>query len=419
MQTLYRGGLIFGGTGDVVRDHGLMVDGDRIARVAPNSEFAGFAGPVVDTNGGTLIPGLADCHVHLTFGGQPNPAEALAAERPAQSALKALSRAKETLAGGVTAVRDCGGKDYIDLAVRDACNSGQFRGPTIRASGRIICMTGGHGSRFGRVADGPDEVVKAVREQVHAGSDLIKMMATGGVMTPGVNPEDAHYSYEELAAGVTEARRFDRRCACHAQGSIGILNATRAGVASIEHGIFMTQDCVEEMCRRGTYLVPTLAAVKNILAHADRGVPAYAVEKAARVVERHLESVRMFYEAGGLIAMGTDAGTPFNPHGANAAELAYMVDVGMSPRDAIISSTKHGADLMGLADSGVLGEGKIADMVLVDGNPLESIAMIADRANHRSVIKNGVAVHERPAAKVAVAAELPAGHISRTQPTSG
>lgn len=405
MQTLYRGGMILDETGELVRDHGLLVDGGAIARVAPSPEFVGFAGHVVDTSGGTLIPGLVDCHVHLTMGGQANPAEDLANDRPAVTALKALTRAKDTLAGGVTALRDCGGKDYIDLAVRDACNSGQFVGPIIRASGRLICMTGGHGSRIGRVADGPDEVIKAVREQIQAGSDLIKMMATGGVMTPGVNPEDAHYTQEELTAGVTEARRFHRRCACHAQGSEGILNATRAGVASIEHGIFMTRDCVEEMCRRGTYLVPTLAAVKNILGNADNGVPAFAVEKAARVAERHLESVRMFYEAGGLIAMGTDAGTPFNKHGANAAELAYMVDVGMSPRDTIIAATRNGAELMGLADSGVLGAGKAADMVLVDGNPLENIAMVADRANHRAVIRNGAIIHQRPAVQVAVAAE--------------
>ncbi len=405
MQTLYRGGSIFGEAGDLLTDHALLIEGDRIVRVAPSAEFVGFAGMVVDTTGGTLLPGLIDCHVHLTLGGQPNPALVLAEERPAVTALQALKRAKDTLTNGVTALRDCGGKDYIDLAVRDACNSGQFVGPTIRASGRIICMTGGHGNRFGRAADGADEVVKAVREQVHAGSDLIKMMATGGVMTPGVNPEDAHLTFEELAAGVSEARRFHRCCACHAQGSEGILNATRAGVASIEHGVFMSEDCVEEMCRHGTFLVPTLSAVKNILDHADKGVPAYAVEKAARLKDRHLQSVRMFHRAGGRIAMGTDAGTPFNHHGGNAHELALMVEAGLSPRDAIIAATRHGAELMGLDDRGRLAAGRIADMLLADGNPLQDIAMVANPAHHRSVIKNGASVHERPAANVAVAAE--------------
>lgn len=405
MQTLYRGGAIFGEAGDLLDDHALLVEGDLIIRLAPCAEFVGFAGSVVDTTGGTLLPGLIDCHVHLTFGGQANPAQALADERPAETALNALKRAKETLAIGVTALRDCGGKDYIDLAVRDACNDGQFIGPTIRASGRIICMTGGHGHRFGRCADGSDDMIKAVREQVHAGSDLIKLMATGGVMTPGVNPEDSHLTFEELAVGVAEARRFHRHCACHAQGSEGILNATRAGVASIEHGVFMTEECVEEMCRHGTYLVPTLSAVRNILVHADKGVPAYAVEKAARLSSRHLQSVRMFHEAGGRVAMGTDAGTPFNHHGTNTGELALMVEVGLSPKDTIIASTRHGAELMGLDDRGHLAEGKIADMLLVDGNPLRDIAMIADPANHRSVIKNGSIVRERKSVNVAVAAE--------------
>ncbi len=405
MQTLYRGGSIFGEAGDLLFEHALLVEGNRIVRVAPSTEFVGFAGLVVDTTGGTLLPGLIDCHVHLTFGGEPNQAALLADERPAVTALNALKRAKQSLLNGITALRDCGGKDYIDLAVRDACNSGQFVGPTIRASGRIICMTGGHGNRFGRSADGPDEVVKAVREQVHAGSDLIKLMATGGVMTPGVNPEDAHLTFEELSAGVAEARRFHRCCACHAQGSDGILNATRAGVASIEHGVFMTDECAQEMCRQGTYLVPTLSAVKNILAHADKGVPAYAVEKAARLEARHRESVALFHRAGGRIAMGTDAGTPFNYHGDNAHELALMVEVGLSPRDAILASTRHGAELMGLDDRGQLEAGRIADMLVVDGNPLQDIAMVADPTNHRSVIKDGGVVRERPTTNVAVAAE--------------
>ncbi|MCP5035938.1 MAG: amidohydrolase family protein, partial [Actinomycetia bacterium] len=168
--------------------------------------------------------------------------------------------AQATLAGGITAIRDCGGKDYLELSVRDACNSGAQMGPTIRAAGRMICMTGGHGNPIGRVADGPDDVVKAVREQIHAGSDFIKLMATGGVLTPGVNPEDAHFSYEEISAGIHEAHRFSKRTASHAQGTDGILNAARGGVDSVEHGMFMTQECVEVMLEQGTYLVPTLAA---------------------------------------------------------------------------------------------------------------------------------------------------------------
>ncbi|MDF1794378.1 MAG: amidohydrolase family protein [Thalassobaculaceae bacterium] len=393
MAILYSGGRVIDGAGKVFDGHGVLVEGAVIERLAPLDEFDGFDGERVDTTGGTLLPGLVDCHVHLCFGAEGNPWAAMVALRESQITMKALDNAQTSLRGGVTAIRDCGGKDYLEFAVRDACNDGRQLGPTIRAAGKVICMTGGHGNRNGRIADGVDEVIKAVREQVHAGSDLIKIMATGGVMTPGVNPEDAHYTAEEMKAGISEGHRFHRTCASHAQGSEGILNAVRGGVDSIEHGIFMTDECVEEMISHGTYLVPTLAAVKNILANRDHGVPAYAVEKCERVTVEHVKSIRMFYEAGGRIAMGTDAGTPYNKHGENALELEYMVeDTGISPMDAIVISTRNGADLMRLSDRGTIVEGKAADLLIVDGDPLADITMISRRENHRMVVKNGVAV---------------------------
>lgn len=394
-ETLYEGGAIVDGTGAVLAEHAVLVRDGRIAELAPRGEFEGFEGFRVDFAGGTLLPGLVDCHVHLTLGGEGNPAVAQAAMTPGQLTMAAFKRAQDSLLSGVTALRDCGGKDYLELAVRDACNSGAQIGPSILCSGRIICMTGGHGNRNGRVADGPDEVVKAVREQIHAGADLIKMMATGGVMTPGVSPEDAHFTVEEMAAGVAEGLRFRKRTASHAQGSLGILNAVRAGVASIEHGIFMTEECLSEMLEAGTFLVPTLAAVRNIVANKDHGIPAQAVEKAMRVEERHIQSIKMFYEAGGKIAMGTDAGTPFNRHGENALELRYMAEIGITPMDAILFSTRNGIDLMGLEDRGVIAAGMHADMLIVDGDPLADIDCVADRANHLMVIKNGVPARVR------------------------
>jgi len=259
----------------------------------------------------------------------------------------------------------------------------------------VICMTGGHGNRAGRIADGVDEVVRAVREQIHAGADLIKIMATGGVMTPGVDPEDAHYSPEEIAAGIAEGKRFRRRSASHAQGTQGILNAVLGGVDSVEHGIFMTEACIEAMLERGTYLVPTLAAVRNILAMKGKGIPDYAIEKSERVFARHEQSVRMFYEAGGKIAMGTDAGTPFNRHGENARELEHMVEIGISAIDALRISTAAGADLLDLADEGRIRDGGFADLLLVEGDPAADIRMVARRENHRLVVKRGLAVSRR------------------------
>ena len=256
-------------------------------------------------------------------------------------------------------------------------------------------MTGGHGNRIGRVADGVDEVVKAVREQVHAGSDLVKIMATGGVMTPGVDPEDAHYSAAEMAAGIAEAKRFRRRTASHAQGSEGILNATRGGVTSIEHGIFMNDECCREMLDRGTFLVPTLAALRNILDHADAGIPDYVMQKARRCAAAHERSIRMFDEAGGRIALGTDAGTPFNLHGHNAAELKFMVDVGLSNIDALRAGTRNGAELMGFADRGRIAPGAVADLLVVDGDPSTEIEAAADWNRHLRLIKAGMVVVDR------------------------
>lgn len=389
-QTLFIGGLVFDGLGKTLAGHGVLVQDGRIAHVAPAAEFEGYAGRKVDTAGMTLMPSLADCHVHLVYTGGPDPNAQMNKQGPAQITLTALENAQASLRGGVTALRDCGGKDYLEFGVRDAIARGVFPGPAIRASGRIICMTGGHGNRIGRVADGCEEVVKAVREQVHAGCDLVKIMATGGVMTPGVSPMDAHYSFAEMKAGVHEAKRFRKSTASHAQGTEGILNAVRAGIDSIEHGIFMDEECLREMLEARTYLVPTIAAVRNIVANADNGIPAYAVEKARAVEQRHRESIQMYYKAGGRIAMGTDAGTPFNLHGENAMELAYMVEFGMTPVDALVAGTSRGHALMGMDGHGAIQDGNAADLLLVQGDPTEDIMKAADKRFHVAVLQGGV-----------------------------
>ena len=391
MTTLYRNGRIFDGE-SMIDGHAVLVEAERISRVAPESAFDGFAGEEVDCSGCTVMPGLIDCHVHLLFRGEPDPMAVLAKLDAAHAVVRALEHAAETLRGGTTSVRDCGGREYQEFAVRDACNEGRFPGPTVRAAGKMICMTGGHGNRVGRVADGPDEVVKAVREQIHAGCDLVKIMATGGVMTPGVDPEDAHYSAEEMAVGIAEAKRFHRRTASHAQGSEGILNATRGGVTSIEHGIFMNEECCREMVERGTFLVPTLAALRHILGNVGAGIPDYVMEKAARCAQAHEQSVRMFRDAGGRIALGTDAGTPFNLHGRNSDELRFMVEVGLTNLEALQAGTSNAADLMGLDDRGRIAEGAAADLLVVDGDPSQDIEAAADRAHHRRVVKNGAVV---------------------------
>lgn len=387
---LFTGGRVFDGLGQTLDGHAVLVEGGQIARVAPAGEFHGYAGRKVATTGMTLMPGLGDCHVHLVYTGGADPNGIISKQTPGEITLTALENAQTALKGGITAVRDCGGKDYLEFSVRNAIARGAFMGPTIRAAGRMICMTGGHGNRMGRVADGVDDVVRAVREQVHAGCDLVKIMATGGVMTPGVNPMDAHYTAEEMRVGLHEAKRFHKSTASHAQGTEGILNAVRGGVDSVEHGIYMDDECLREMLERQTYLVPTIAALKNILDNADKGIPPYAVEKARNVAERHRESFKMYYKAGGRIALGTDAGTPYNLHGVNAMELAFMVEFGMTPVDALIAGTSRAHDLMGLINAGRILKGAQADLLLVKGDPTQDIACAAQRSNHVAVLKGGV-----------------------------
>ncbi|MBT5139895.1 MAG: amidohydrolase family protein [Acidimicrobiaceae bacterium] len=394
METLLIGGRVFDGVNIVSDETGVLIDGGVITRVAPAAEFESFSGKRIDTEGGTVMPGLIDCHVHLCLGGEGDPRAMREGMDPGHLVLSGLKRAQATLAGGITAIRDCGGKDYLEFAIRDACNSGAQLGPTIRAAGKMICMTGGHGNGIGRVADGVDDVIKAVREQIHAGSDFVKLMATGGVLTPGVNPEDAHFTFEEISSGIHEAHRFNKRTASHAQGTEGILNATRGGVDSIEHGMFMTDECVEEMLKRGTYLVPTLAAGYKI--ENDEGLraslPPFVMAKLGRILGRSAASMKLFYDAGGKIAMGTDAGVPFCMHGENARELEYMVEAGMSAIDALIAGTSNAADLVALENEGRLVEGNAADILVVDGDPTDDIRMAARSENHRLVLKRGVAV---------------------------
>ncbi len=394
MTQLFKGGLVFDGKGRILEDTGVFVNNGRIERIASITEFEGFTGEIVDTSEGTLMPGLTDCHVHLCYQATADPAVTLSKLTPGQITMKVLENAQLTLQRGITSVRDCGGKDYLEFAVRDAIQNGIFSGPTIHASGRMICMTGGHGNKWGRVADGVDEVVKAVREQIHAGCDMVKIMATGGVMTPGVNPEDAHYSPEEMKSGIHEAHRFHRKTASHAQGKDGILNAVRGGIDSIEHGIFMDETCIREMLDTETFLVPTISALRNILDNADRGIPDFIIEKARRVEDQHRLSLLNYYQAGGKIAMGTDAGTPFNRHGDNAQELQYMVDYGIAAPDALQAACYNGAQLMGLDDQGYIAKDAAADLLIVKGNPVTDIRMASDHRNHVAVFKAGKLVSQ-------------------------
>jgi len=384
--------LIDGSGAQPVRDKAVVVEGARIAAVV--EERAAPPGTALRLDGLTLLPGLINAHVHLCLGGEPDPVTRLREEPLTLTAVKMAVRARETVEAGVTTVRDLGGREYAEFAVRRAVGEGLIPGPRIIAAGRGICMTGGHGWWFGREADGPDDVRRAVREQLKAGADVIKIFATGGVMTPGVEPGSAQLTLEEVRAAIEEATKAGRRVAAHAQGSQGIANCIEAGITSIEHGIFLTEELVARMKREGIALVPTLIAPYQIGAHGvAAGIPEFMVRKSQAVMPSHVASFQLAVKAGVPVAAGTDAGTPLNPHGSMVPELELMVKHGMTPLDAIRSATAVAANVLGLgAEVGQVAPGFAADLVAVGGNPLERIEALADI---RLVIANGKTIVNR------------------------
>jgi imidazolonepropionase-like amidohydrolase len=374
-RTILTGAQLIDGTGAApVAGRAVVVEDGRIAAVVGEREAP--SGTTVRLPGLTLLPGLINCHVHLCFGGTADPATAMQRESYATTVINAVQRARETVEAGVTTVRDLGGRDYAEIAVRDAVRQGLTVGPRTLCAGRGICITGGHGWHLiGREADGPDEVRKAVREQIKAGADVIKLFATGGVMTPGVEPNAAQLTLDEVRAAIEEARKAGRRTAAHAQGTDGIANCLEGGITTIEHGIFLTEALCQRMARDGVALVPTLIAPHAIAAGGvASGIPDFAVRKSLAVRDRHTESFRMAVRLGVAIAAGTDAGTPLNPHGTMVPELELMVKAGLPPLEAVRAATATAARVLGLEhETGRVAPGLAADLLAVAGNPAERV----------------------------------------------
>ncbi|MCW3992783.1 MAG: amidohydrolase family protein [Candidatus Bathyarchaeota archaeon] len=391
MLTAFVGGRVFVGDGKAFEQGTVLVEGERIVKVSKGEIPVPKDAQRIALDGCTLLPGFIDCHVHVCLDGSPDPVGTLVREHASLVTLKAAESARRTLLAGVTSVRDMGGKDGIDLALREAIRSGLISGPRMLASGRLICMTGGHGWQVGQEADGPDEVMRAAREQIKAGADVVKLMATGGVMTPDVEPGSEQLTEEELSAGIQEAHKAGRKTATHAMGTQGILNALRAGIDSIEHGVFLNEEAISLMVKRDVPLIPTLSALYHIEKRGiEAGIPPFAVEKTHRVKPFHLESVRMARGAGVHVAMGTDAGTPFNMHGENLGELRRLVEVGYSSMEAIQAGTQIAAKVMGLGEElGTIEEGKLADLIVVEGDPLEDIGLLLSTEAIRLVMRGG------------------------------
>ncbi len=387
-QTFITGGNIVDvEAGTVLTGSSILVEDGLIKEVGVLQAPEGAE--VIDLKGATVLPGLFNCHTHMNLAPVANPTYT---ETDAQVTMFSLEQLKMHIQSGVTFIRDVGGIHYIDVDIRDEAKAGKILAPDMQVSGKCICMTGGHGWSMGREADGPDDCRKAAREQLKAGADWVKVMATGGVMTKGVEPGSPQLGEDELRAAIEEAHKVGAKTCTHAQGMTGIKNALRAGVDSIEHGFFMDDWCFDYMKEHGVYYVPTLAAVHWIVVKGtEAGIADYVVRKAENAVEAHLDTFRRAHEAGVKIALGTDAGTPFNSHAMTAYEMVLMVKAGMTPMEAIRTGTINAAELCSVEDSlGSIAPGKKAHLAVFAENPVENIEAAL---NCVMTIKNGEVVY--------------------------
>jgi imidazolonepropionase-like amidohydrolase len=397
-RTVFKGGRLFDGTGAAPAEGDVVVQDGRIVGVG-----SGLDGDdAVDLEGRTILPGLFDCHVHVTVSDVDLWA---AVQQPfSRQFYEAGRNLDATLRAGITSVRDAGG---ADLGIKEAVDDGLLPGPRMQISLIMLTQTGGHGddwypsggevpfmiSHPGRpsgLIDGPDEARRKVRELVRMGADVIKVATSGGVLSPRDDPRHAHFRPIELETIVEEATAAGIFVMAHAQGADGIKNAVRAGIRSIDHGIYLDDEGIELMKQRGTWFVPTLVAPQGVIDAADSGVPlpAFVVDKARAVIDIHRAAFRQAVEAGVRIAMGTDSGV--TPHGRNLRELSLMVEGGMTPGAALEATTRSAAQLLGVdADLGTIEEGKLADLVVVSGDTYD-VKTLPDRIE--SVWKAGVRV---------------------------
>ena len=412
MKALVHGYLIDGNGNDPISDATIIIDEEgRISEVGSGVQPPAGA-EIIDVSGRTIMPGLIDNHVH--FFGQVGPSMQDEALKPTTfRAFEAADRARRTLDAGITSVRDVG---FTPRGFKMAAHQGLIAAPRMNIAVTILSQTGGH-SDFrlpsgiehtftaalsnkiewpAWVADGVEGVTKATRQILQAGADLIKICTSGGVLSPEDGPNDTGFTREEIAAIVYEAHAKGKYVAAHAQGLKGIKNAIENGVRTIEHGYFVDEETAEDMVERGTYLVPTFHAGLGILkseAANPGSVLPQALSKTKEILKFKKQNISMAISKGVKVAMGTDAGV--GVHGTNAEELSNLIDIGgMTPMQAIVAATKTGAECNRMSDDvGTIEVGKLADILVVEGNPLDQISILEDKSNLLMIMQGGNA-HE-------------------------
>ncbi len=403
---IHAGHLIDGVSGERHAERTIVIEGTTITAVEEGFRAPGDGDTVIDLSAATVLPGLMDMHVHLT--GELNPKNYLDRVQlnTAAFAIKSVEYARRTLMAGFTTVRNPGDDGTITVALREEIAKGLIPGPRIFTAGKSLATTGGHadptnglradltrdaGPEDG-VVNGPEDAAKAVRHRYKEGADFIKITATGGVLSVAKSGQNPQFSEAELVAIVETANDYGFHVAAHAHGAEGMKRAVRAGVRSIEHGTLMDEETMALMKRHGTYYVPTILAGNFVAEKAaiDGYFPDLVRPKAAAIGPKIKETFAKAYKAGVKIAFGTDCGV--SPHGGNAEEFVHMVDAGMPPMEAIRSATVTTAELLGIqSQAGSIEAGKLADLIAVNGNPLDDIALLQDVTfvmKHGSVYKD-------------------------------
>ena len=395
------GRLLDGHGGPPLADAVILISGDRITAVGRDLPIPAGA-EVVDLSKQTVLPGLIDCHTHLTQQSTGDYYEGIFRRTPIDAAVVAHVYARRTLEAGFTTVRDVGAAELIDVALRNAIDRGDVVGPRMRVATLAIGSTGGHNDlsgfspylhfdRLSGIADGPEEIRKLVRFEVKNGADWIKVMATAGVLSEEESVGAPQYSQEEMNAVVAEAAMWGRKVAAHAHGTEGIKRAARAGVASIEHGGLIDEEGVRLLKEKGIYLVPDIYTDEYILAEADHlGLPPKMIEKEKELRKNQIANWKRAIAGGVKLAFGTDAGV--YPHGQNAHQFHSLLALGLTPTQVIQMATTNAADLLGMSDKvGSVVPGRYADLIAVDGDPLQDVTEL-ERV--RFVMKGGVVVKD-------------------------
>jgi imidazolonepropionase-like amidohydrolase len=407
IRAIFADGLLDPATGETVGEAVVVVEDGHVKAAGRRASISVPAGSErIDASGLTILPGLIDCHVHLTNLGEGLDFTQELSTPPTLELMRAVQSARRTLEAGFTAVRDAAGSPS---GIRMAIDAGYFPGPRMFVTISALSQTGGHtdlhfmcGADLGIalpdrphwVVDGVEPMRHRVRELIRAGADWIKLCTSGGVLSPGDQPHHSALTLDEIKAAVEEAATQGRKVMAHAQANAGIKNALRGGVATIEHGIWLDGDAIEMMLDGGNALVPTLVAPQWVIRHSEAGkMPAFAADKARAVVADHTTSIRQAIEAGVKIAFGTDTGV--GPHGSNGEEFLLMQALGMEPIDCIRAATTVAADTIGMPGVGRLKEGSWGDLIGVPGDPLADLTLVAKPENIQLVVKGGEVVKSR------------------------